>query len=177
MALDREVEFERLVLPHRDRMMRTVWRILRDPDLAEDALQEALATLWRKLPALRRHPNPEALVLRVAIDAARDQLRTRLRRERRTMALETFGDGPGVEEADRVERAAVIREVLTAVQRLGHQQCTAILLRAVEEAPYRTVAEALGCSEATARVHVQRAREKLRAWLSHLRTPSRESQP
>jgi len=177
VALDREVEFERLVLPHRDRMMRTVWRILRDADLAEDALQEALATLWRKLPVLSRHPNPEAFVLRVAIDAARDQVRARLRRERHTMSLETFGDGRAVEEADRVERAAVIREVLTAVQRLGGHQSTAILLRVVEDAPYQTVAQALGCSEATARVHVQRAREKLRAWLSHLRGPSRENRP
>ncbi len=175
MALDREIEFERLVLPHRARMARTVWRILRDADLAEDALQEALATLWRKLPVLSRHPNPEAFILRVAIDAARDQLRARLRRERRTMPLEVVEDRRTAVDADPVERAAVIREVLSAVQRLGRRQATAILLRAVEEAPYQTVAQALGCSEATARVHVQRAREKLRTWLGHLRGLSRET--
>lgn len=175
MALDREVEFERLVLPHRSRMMRTVWRVVRDADLAEEALQEALATLWRKLPVLSRHPNPEALVLRVALDAARDQLRARLRRERRVMPLEEADAAPGIASPDPVERAVVVREVLTAVRRLGPHQATAILLRVVEEAPYQTVAQALGCSEATARVHVLRARQKLRTWLSHLRGSSGET--
>jgi RNA polymerase sigma factor (sigma-70 family) len=158
-------------------MMRTIWRILRDADLAEDALQEALATLWRKLPALGHHPNPEAFVLRVAIDAARDQLRARLRRERRNVSLDTYDEGRAAEEVDRLEREAVARAVLGAVQRLGRRQAAAILLRAVEEAPYPAVAQSLGCSEATARVHVQRAREKLRVWLSHLRGPSREHKP
>jgi RNA polymerase sigma factor (sigma-70 family) len=175
VALQREVEFERLVLAHRARMTRTIWRVLRDGDLAEDALQEALATLWRKLPVVSRHPNPEAFVLRVAIDAARDQLRARLRRERRTTPLDVVEDRGAAAWADPVERAALVREVLGAVRRLGRRQATAILLRAVEEAPYETVAQALGCSEATARVHVQRARGKLRAWLGHLRGPFRES--
>jgi len=177
VALDREVEFERLVLPHRARMMRTIWRVLRDADLAEDALQDAFVILWRKVPALTRHPNPEAFVLRVALDAAHDQLRALVRRERRTRPLELPGGDGAAEAVDAVERSAVLREVLTAVQRLGRRQATAILLRAVEEAPYGTVAQALGCSEATARVHVQRAREKLRAWLSHLRQPSRGTRP
>jgi len=175
VALRREAEFERLVLPHRARMMRTVWRILRDENLAEDALQEALATLWRKLPRLSCHPNPEALVLRVATDAARDQLRARLRRDKRTMPLQVVEDRGADAGVDPVERAAVAREVLGAVRRLGRRQATAILMRAVEEMPYRAVAQALGCSEATARVHVVRARGKLRAWLGHLRGPFRES--
>lgn len=177
MALDREVEFARLVLPHRARMLRTIWRVLRDADLAEDALQEALITLWRKVPALGGHPNPEAFVLRVALDAARDQLRARRRRNRRTTPLEAFDGGGAIEDPDLVERSAVMREVLAGVNRLGRRQATAILLRAVEEQPYSTVAQALGCSEATARVHVQRAREKLRAWLGHLCRPSREIRP
>jgi len=155
-------------------MRRTVWRILRDADLAEDALQEALVTLWRKLPVLSRHPNPEAFVLRVTIDAARDQWRARTRRDRRTVALEAAGDRRVNAEADSVDREVVIREVLSAVHRLGRRQATAILLRAVEEVSYQSIAQALGCSEPTARVHVQRARRKLRTWLGHLRGVSRE---
>jgi len=174
VALDREVEFERLVLPHRARMTRTVWRLLRDADLAEDALQEALVTLWRKLRVLGGHPNPEAFILRVTIDAARDQLRSRVRRERWTTALESVEDRGANADPDPVEREEVIREVLSAVQRLGRRQATATLMRVVEELPYQTVAQALGCSEATARVHVQRAREKRRGRLGHLRGPFRE---
>lgn len=153
----REEAFEELVLRQRPRMMRTVWRVVRDADLAEEALQEALATLWRKADAVRAHPNPEAFVLRVCLDAAYDQLRDRIRR-RSTLA--PLGEVGG--EANPAEERAAVGEVLAAVRRLNRRQAAAILMHAVEGEPYRAVAEALGCSEPTARVHVQRAREKLR---------------
>ena len=166
---EREAEFERLVLPLESRMMRTVWRVTRDPELAEDALQEALLTAWRKLPDVGRHPNPQALVLRFCLDAAMDQLRRHHRRRRSWTSLE--GDGTA-DEGPSPERAAAATEeaglVLAALAKLGERQATAMLLRAVHELPYSAVAEALGCGEATARVHVQRAREKLRRRLAPL---------
>lgn len=154
---DRETEFEALVFRHRDRMIRTAWRVVRDADLAEEALQEALGTLWTKLADLRVHPNPEAFVLRVCLDAAYDRLRERFRTRRRNVPEEDAGADPA-----GVEERAEVREVLDAIRRLDRRQATAILMHAVEGEPYRAVAAALGCGEATARVHVQRAREKLR---------------
>lgn len=177
MALDDEVEFARLVLPHRARMQRAIWGVLRDADLSEDALQDALVVLWRKIGVLRDHPNPEAFVLRVSIDAARDRWRARRRRDARCRPLEDARrlQAPGeVAGPDPIEQAETRTAVLAAIDRLGSRQASAILLRAVEDEPYAHVAQALGCSEATARVHVQRAREKLRHWLGHLRPAMRE---
>ena len=177
MALDCEVEFARLVLPHRARMQRAIWGVLRDAGLAEDALQDALVILWRKLRVLRHHPNPEAFVLRVSIDAARDQWRARRRRDARARPLEALRRTPARGDdlaIDPVEQAETRTAVLAAIDRLGSRQASAILLRAVEDEAYSDVAQALGCSEATARVHVQRARVKLRQWLGHLRPAPRE---
>lgn len=156
-AIEREREFERLVLSLRPRMNRAVWRVVRDADLAEDALQDALETLWRKTDVLRSHPNPEAFVLRVCLDAAHDQLRARIRRRAFSAAL---GKASGSVETG--EGRAEVGEVLAAVARLARRQAIALLLHAVQGEPYGVVADALGCSETTARVHVQRAREKLR---------------
>ena len=173
---DREAEFARLVLRQQARMLRSIWRVVRDPDLAEDALQDALTTLWRKLPALVRHPNPDAFVLRVCLNAACDHLRARTRRRRRDVPL----DG---ETARRVARTEVSQEssvqddVLEAIRRLRRREATAILLRALGDESYETIARALGCSETTARVHVTHAREKLRRWLSHLCRHSHEETP
>jgi len=167
-VFDLEAEFERLVLPLRDRMMRTVWRVARDPELAEDAFQEALVTAWRKLPELASHPNPPALVLRICLDAAVDQLRARQRRQRLAVPLERVRGAAARDEspARQAEATEQTRLVLTALARLKGQQATALLLRAIHELPYATIAQALGCSEPTARVHVSRAREKLRQWLA-----------
>lgn len=171
---EQQAEFARLVLCRQDRMLRTIWRVVRDPDLAEDALQDALATLWRKLPALARHPNPEAFVLRVSLDAACDHLRAHLRRRRRDAPLDGAEAAALSAPPAAGAGSALCREVLRAIGRLKRRQATAILLRALHDESYDTIARTLGCSEATARVHVLHARENLRQWLSHLRGVSSE---
>jgi RNA polymerase sigma factor (sigma-70 family) len=171
---DREAEFARLVLCQQARMLRSIWRVVRDPDLAEDALQDALTTLWRKLPALARHPNPHAFVLRVCLNAACDHLRARTRRRRREAPLDNGASAACVAQAELSHDSAVQEEVLEAISRLRRREATAILLRALGDQSYETIARSLGCSEVTARVHVLHAREKLRRWLSHLCRPSRE---
>src|SRR3954454_8010685 len=45
--------FAELVHQSSDTLFGIARRILRDPDLAEDVLQNALVTIWRKLPHLR----------------------------------------------------------------------------------------------------------------------------
>lgn len=172
---DRDAEFTRLVLCRQARMLRTIWRVVRDPDLAQDALQDALITLWRKLPAIARHPNPDAFVLRVCLDAAYDQMRAQLRRRRRDVPLDDLPRS-SVPQAAGPE-PVVQDEVLRAIGRLRRPQAMAILLRALHEESYETIARCLGCSEVTARVHVLHAREKLRTWLSYLRVAHGRRRP
>ncbi len=168
-GLDRQEEFARLVLCRQTRMLRTIWRVVHDPNLAEDALQDALTTLWRKLPALARHPNPEAFVLRVALDAAWDHLRAQARRSRRDVPLDAPDASSSLRAWQIVRDRGASEEVRRAIGRLPKRQATALLLRVVHDESYETVARLLGCSEGTARVHVMRARVKLQRWLSHLR--------
>ena len=137
-------------------------RYFRNLETAEEAFQESLATLWRKLRAVSRHPNPPALVLRIAVQAACDQLRAHHRRRGRFAPFDE-ADGaevpsPGEAVVERERREAI----LDAVARLNRRQAAAFLMRALHGEPYETIAGALGCSEATARVHVMRARETLR---------------
>src|SRR5512135_95697 len=77
-----EFDYDVLVRPLEVRMMRTIWRIVREREAAEDALQDALTTIWRKRDAVARHPKPEALILRIAVAAAIDAVRKRRRRLR-----------------------------------------------------------------------------------------------
>ncbi|MFY9726215.1 MAG: sigma factor, partial [Bryobacteraceae bacterium] len=69
---DRHREYERLIAPIEGRMIRAVWRIVRDPDEVEDAFQEALLTVWKRWDRICIHPNPQALVLQICIHAAHD---------------------------------------------------------------------------------------------------------
>lgn len=158
--------YQWLIAPIETRMMLAVTRLVRDPDEAADAFQNALAQIWRDLEKIRRHPSPRAYILRVCISAAYDALRQRSRRRRREVPLENepARSGALTPEALSIARliAAERREAaLAAIATLPAKQAQALLLRAIEDQSYATIAEVLGCSEATARSHVSKARERL----------------
>ena len=159
-------EYERIVGPIEDRMVRTVWRILRNPHDAEDAFQEAVACIWQRWARLCRHPNPRALVLRICINTAYDVLR-----ERSRFRLENLeGREQLTESAEMAQDRRLILEedcarVLAAIGQLPRAQAVTVFLRLVEERPHAEIAEILGCSEATARTHFKRGNRRLRARL------------
>jgi len=167
----REFDYDALVKPMEGRLMRSIWRIVRQKEAAEDALQDALAVIWRKRDAVARHPNPEAFILRISIDAATDAVRKMRRRLRHEIpglpdqAADNSAFPVSREAEDRVVRAGI----LEAIGRLPRRQAAAVLLRLVEEQSYEEIAQAMGCSGTTARIHVMRGRASLARRLAHLR--------
>ena len=151
-------------------MILSVWRIVRDREDFDDAFQEATMAILKRLEKIRRHPNPQALILRICANAGYDALRRRSRRARReasTEILESVADPArpawcGL--ADGETRA----EIMAAVGRLPRAQAGAFLMRHVQELSYGEIAEALGCGEVTARTHVARARRRLAGLLADL---------
>jgi RNA polymerase sigma-70 factor (ECF subfamily) len=172
-GLDRMMErlsYDELIAPVRERMMRVIWRIVRDPDQAEDTMQEVLARIWKKLDRISGHPNPQALVMKICINGAIDSLR-RQRRAPRFVNPQVLDRLPAPDSGgwEQRETETKIRE---AVGRLPRKQAAAVVMRILEGQSYAEIARALGCRENTARTHVLRGRAKLSRWLSHLRPSS-----
>jgi RNA polymerase sigma-70 factor, ECF subfamily len=63
------------VLVHQvsDQLYAVAQRILRDPALAEDALQNALVLAWRRIPHLREADRFEAWIHRILVNACYDE--------------------------------------------------------------------------------------------------------
>src|SRR5271157_4416814 len=174
MSNGQQQEYEQLIAPIEDRMMRAVWRISRDPDDAEDAFQEALLTVWKRWDRVRKHLNPHALVLHICINAAHDVLRRKVRRGKWLEAGALPEDIPdssasALQDISGAERRA---QVLRAIGLLSKNQARAILMHAVEEIPYGDIAAAMDCREVTVRKHVARARDRLRTLLAQQEEPS-----
>jgi RNA polymerase sigma-70 factor (ECF subfamily) len=157
--------YELFLLPLEDRMLRTAWRIVRHPARAQDALQEAMTVLWTRRERIRAHPRPDALILRICIDASIDVLRKEAKHQRRRVIAEVDAVPAPTRTLESGERES---EVLAAIGRLGGNQATAVFMRIVEEREYSEIALALQCSETTARIHVMRGRARLQRMLGHL---------
>jgi RNA polymerase sigma-70 factor, ECF subfamily len=166
----RQLAYERLIAPLETRMIRTIWGIVRDRAEAQDALQEALATIWRRWDRLQVHPNPEALILRIAVNAAYDSLRRSHRRARWITTDEVRVDAPDPSPSalQMVSNGETRCRVRRAIASLSRNQAVAIVMHVVAGIPYDAVAAAMQCREVTVRTHVARARTRLRTLLGDL---------
>lgn len=161
--------YDRFIGPIEEQMVRSIWRIVRNRQDAEDAMQNALMTAWKRWERVCRHPNPQALVLKFCIDAAYDITRQRLRHGRKYRLMM-----PPKEPQDKSptpSQAAVTSEqyhdLIAAIHELPRHQATATLMRIVQGQSYRDIATVLGCAEVTARKHVARGRDRLQSALAH----------
>jgi len=171
---DEKLFFEQLIEPIEHQMMRSIWRIVRDPEMAKDALQDSLAKIWKRLDRIRSHPNPHALILKICLNAAIDSLRKRkrLRQHEKTEPLHRFPIQSDTKAYQALESKKIEAEILEAIDRLPRRQAVAVLMRIIQEQPYAVIAQAMECSETTVRIHVSRGRARLSQWLSHLKPAS-----
>ncbi len=151
-------------------MIRSVWRVVQNADDADDAFQEATATIWRQMHRIRVHRNSRAFVLRICVNAACDILRRKVRRGVREQALDRCHRLPGADgdvsaELENQERQM---EITRAIAQLSESQATAVTMHYLLDCPYGEIVDALDCAESTARVHASRGLERLRSLLAHL---------
>jgi RNA polymerase sigma-70 factor, ECF subfamily len=110
---DREA-FAILVHQVSDQLYAVAYRILRDPGLAEDALQNALVLTWRRLPHLRDVDRFEAWCHRILVHACYDES-TRTREWRATVRVLPTSQAAATDEtlliADRDELERAFRRV------------------------------------------------------------------
>lgn len=169
--VNQSTPYDRIIDPIQDQMLAIVWRLLRTPHDAEDALNATLTRLWERWTEIEGHPNPQALALKICTETAIDHLRKRQRDSARRDADPAVLDAVPAWQALPPEAAIqneTLSEITTAIARLPDQQAVAVAMRLVQGATYENIAAALGCNENTVRTHVARGRETLARWLSHL---------
>lgn len=135
-------------------------RILREPSLAEDALQQALIDIWRKLPTLREVSRFEAWAYRLLVNACADEARKKRR---------ALPDMPLVREPTTADHSSIVgdRDQLErAFGRLSIDHRAVVVLHHYMDLTIEDTAEALGISTGTAKSRLHRAMEKLRLALA-----------
>ena len=158
---------------YRPRLLAAAERLVRDPDEAQDVVQEAVLAALRSLDRFRGESQLSSWLYRITVNCA--LMRLRSRRRRPTVALDEVVSDAG-ELPDpampRPDELAVHRERLRAVgdsiEALPDVQRDALILRGVEELPVGEVARRLDRSTNAAKMLVHRARERVRGDLALL---------
>lgn len=163
--------FEALVLKYRRRVERLIARMVRDTDLVEDIAQEAFLKAYRALPQFRGDSAFYTWLYRIAVNTAKKTLlslgRDPLVYEASRPDDDEETSSSRLEPIDEHTPDAVLasRQVASAVnaaiEDLGEEFRTAIMLREIEGLSYETISEMMGCPVGTVRSRIYRAREAI----------------
>ncbi len=148
-----------LVVQTSDRLYSIAARILRDTDLAEDALQAALITAWRDLPGLRDPDRFEAWVRRLLVRACYAEARRRRQWTGNVRVLPVDGPAGPDELISVADRDALDR----AFRRLTIEQRAVFVMHHHVGLPLVEIAETLGIPAGTARSRLHHAIRLLRS--------------
>lgn len=144
-----EADFDALVGPHLEAGYRTAVAILRDPDEAHDAVQEAAFKAWRRLRQLNEASSARAWFLAIVANQCRSMRRTPWWSVIRLPQVESGAH----------EFPADSTDVGRALAKLPQEDR---LLHFYLDLPLDEVGSVLGLSAAGAKTRVYRAAKKLR---------------
>ena len=161
MAGDREA-FNDLARLSIGRLYGLAQLILRDPDRAADATQEALVSAWRDLSALRDPDRFDAWLHRLLIRSCQREARTTRRRRMVEVGDLLLGNRPGPDDfptmfdRDQLERG---------FQRLGVEERAVLVLHHLEGFSLAEIAEVCGIPAGTVKSRLYRGIQAMRAAL------------
>lgn len=130
------------------------------PQDAEDAAQEALIILYRKIGTLRATGALASWMFRIVRNECLRQVRLLVSRSEEASAGDEASAEPSAEDA--VLHRLEVERIAAAVGSLPRDQRQVLIMRDVQGLPGRTVAHALGLSNAAMKSRLHRARATLR---------------
>lgn len=166
------VTFEELHAIYSRRLYRTIVAITKNPEDAEDALQDTFLRAHLALHTFKGGSSIYSWLTRIAINSALTILRKR--RARPELLSNSQSDDPGgavsfevKDSALNPEEACDLRQrqlqTLRAIHRLEPRLQTPIRMQLVHGRSLREISRALSISEATVKARLYRARQRLSA--------------
>ena len=162
--------FEQLMTPLEKLIWRVCWHYTGQRETASDCAQEAMIKIWRSLDSYRGDCAFESWVYRIAANCSMDAMRKKKRYMSESIeplkeaGFDPADPEPGTEEkVIAAERKRQLRECIT---RLPEDQRDALVMTQLEGMSYEDAARRLDVSEGTIKSRVNRAKAKLKEWLT-----------
>lgn len=166
--------YEALAQASARRLYLTAYRIVRDADQAEDAVQQTLVAIWRELPSLRDPDRFESWTYRLVVRFCLAESR----RQRRAGIRQIPVDDLVPSRADDFADADLRDQLSRALHDLSVEHRTVVVLHHYAGLSLAEVAEIMGIPYGTVGSRLHHATRALRASLAAgERTPATGGQP
>lgn len=170
--------FEVLIEDYQKRIFSIAYRMIQHQEDAADLTQEVIVKIFKNLDKFKGDSKFSTWVYRIATNTCLDEIKKARRRtvysldkeietEDGSIAAELPDTAPTPEEA--AEKNDIKKALYDAIQRLGKEHQTVIVLRDLQGLSYEEIAQILHCSVGTVKSRISRAREKLKKLLSENR--------
>ena len=164
--------FATLVARHQDRLWAVALGVMRNPDDAADALQEAYISAFRRAGSFRGDAKVTTWLHRVVVNACLDRLRSLKVRAAEALPEDLDRSAElGAEPADPVEAEQERELIVAALGRLNADQRAALVLVDMQGYSVDEAATILGCAPGTVKSRCARGRARLAPLLAGLRDP------
>lgn len=161
------VALDALCARHAPRVGRLARHLLRDPEDAGDAAQEALAKMCVRLGQFRGDAQFSTWLHRLVVNTCRDAAE-----RRNTRVHEPLGDdlraGPDDDPMRAAGMSELRRELCDSLAEISPQQAQVIVLKDAMGYSFEEIAEAAGMPVGTAKCHAHRGRARLREKLDQV---------
>lgn len=160
-----EDDMELLICRYGDSLLRLCTLYLRDPYLAEDAVQDTYMKVWRHYQGFQGRASEKTWITRIAINTCKSYLssawRQRVEMTEVTRVLEE-GLQEGSGNRDAYEKLNDTLDLMKEIMELKDKYRLAILLYYYQELPVPEIAKIMGRQESTVFTLLKRGREQLR---------------
>ena len=158
--------YEVLVLQYQDRLVFSIYKFLKDYELAQDIAQEAFVKAFKNIEKFRGDSSFYTWIYRIAINTAKNLLSSKARSSEvyddEIMELKLSESAVTTENPENILEAEELRsKMMDAIQSLPDDIRTTLSLREFDGLSYEEIAKVQNCPIGTVRSRIHKGREIL----------------
>ena len=158
--------YEVLVLQYQDRLVFSVYKFLKDYELAQDIAQEAFVKAFKNIEKFRGDSSFYTWIYRIAINTAKNLLSSKARSSEvyddEITELKLSESAVTTENPENILEAEELRsKMMDAIQSLPDDIRTTLSLREFDGLSYEEIAKVQNCPIGTVRSRIHKGREIL----------------
>lgn len=154
-------------------VFRYAYHLLGHREDADDVMQETFFRAFRAMPTFRQDCSLHTWLLKICGNLCRDKMKAQIRRPEVAYDPQVTeniiaDDRHSIDPAKIIEKRQTAELILRALRGLPEPQREIIVLYEIEQLRYQQIAQVLGCSEASVKLRLFRARRTFKERVASL---------